>query len=521
MVSLPLVAPAVSAAQQREPFPGLDSYVRSALEQWKVPGAAIAIVRNDSVIYARGYGVRDVGTSAPVTAQTIFAVGSLSKAFTATAAAMLVDEGRLSLDAPVTTYLPEFRLADPATRDVTLRDLLSHRTGTARSELAWYGSRADRAELVRRAQYLPAAAPFRSTFIYNNIMYLAAGQVVGRVADTSWDEVVRTRIFTPLGMTSTGTTVRELSHQADVATPHAAVATGVITIPWRNADNIGPAGSINSNVVDMAQWVRLQLGAGAYGGRQLVSRRLSDEMHSPQTIIPLQGLAKRFEPLAHLAAYGMGWVLNDHGGRLVVKHTGGIDGMSSLVALVPEERFGFVVLTNLDGTFLPSALALRLIDLQLGRAARDWSKELRNVVDSVESAMRDAQADADSRRLIGTRPSLPLSAYTATYADSAYGQLTVREEGGKLHFAFGPSWHGELEHWHLDTFRARLTTPSLPFVTLHFRLDPTGGVSDVQMDAASGGSATFRRVREARHAITRSGNWKSPRPGHAVSGPPQ
>ena len=506
VVSLALVVPAVSAAQQREPFPGLDAYVRSALQQWKVPGAAIAIVRNDSVIYARGYGVRDVGTSAPVTTQTVFAIGSLSKAFTATAAAMLVDEGRLSLDAPVTTYLPEFRLADPATRDVTLRDLLSHRTGTARSELAWYGSAADRTEIVRRAQYLPVAAPFRSAFIYNNIMDLAAGQVVGRVAGTSWDEVVRTRIFTPLGMTSTSTTIRDLAHRADVATPHAAVGARVMTIPWRNADNIGPAGSINSSVVDMAQWVRLQLGGGAYGGRHLVSRRLSDEMHSPQTVIPLRGLAKRFEPVAHLAAYGMGWVLNDHGGRLVVKHTGGIDGMSSLVALLPEERFGFVILTNLDGTFLPSALALRLIDLQLGRPTRDWSKELRGVVDSVESEMRAAQAATDSRRLIGTRPSLPLSAYAATYADSAYGQLTVRAEGGKLFFAFGPSWHGELEHWHLDTFRARLTTPALPFVTLHFRIDPTGGVSDVQMDAASGGSATFRRVGEAPRAVTRSGN---------------
>src|SRR5690242_2174924 len=247
------VASSALHAQTREPYPGLEQYVRKALAEWKVPGAAIAIVRNDSVIYAQGFGVRELGRPERVDAKTIFGIGSNSKAFTAAALEMLVDAGKMNLDAPVSTYIPGFRLSDPlASEQVVVRDLLGHRTGVARSEWAWYGSSFTRDDLARNLRYLPMAAPFRGRFVYNNVAYVTAGQVLAHVTGGTWDEFVRTRIFAPLGMTSTSTSIRDLVSASDVAWPHAETAQGVRAIPRYDGDNVGPAGSINSTVIDMA-----------------------------------------------------------------------------------------------------------------------------------------------------------------------------------------------------------------------------------------------------------------------------
>ena len=256
-----------AAQQAREPYPGFDAYVRTALAAWKVPGVAIAIVRNDSLVYAKGYGVREIGKPTTVDERTIFAIGSSSKAFTAAAVAILVDSGKVRLDAPATAYLPGFQLRDSyASREITVRDLLSHRSGLARGELIWYGSDNDRDEILRRVRFLEPTWSFRSQFGYQNIMYLAAGQVVAKTANVSWDDFIRQRIFQPLGMTASSTTVTALRGVDNLAAPHADVNDTVRAIPYRNIDNIAPAGSINSNVIDMAQWLRLQIGGGKYAG---------------------------------------------------------------------------------------------------------------------------------------------------------------------------------------------------------------------------------------------------------------
>src|SRR3712207_1959606 len=243
----PIGAAPATAQQQREPWPGYDAYVTTALATWKVPGVAIAIVRNDSIIYAKGYGLRELGKADPVNERTLFAIGSASKAFTSAAIAMLVDEGKVRWDDPATRYLPNFQMHDPyVTRELSLRDLLSHRSGLARGDLLWYGSDLDRDEILRRVRFLQPSWSFRSTFGYQNLMYLAAGQVVARVANTTWDDFITRRIFQPLGMTASNTTVRALAGQPNVATPHAEIDDTVRTVAWRNIDNIAPAGSINS-----------------------------------------------------------------------------------------------------------------------------------------------------------------------------------------------------------------------------------------------------------------------------------
>lgn len=485
--------PSPVRAQQKEPYSDVDAYIQAALKAWKVPGLALAIVRDDSVIYAKGYGVREIGKPAPVTERTVFAIGSSSKAFTAAGIAMLVDEKKVSLDAPASTYLPGLQLADPyVSRELTVRDLLSHRSGLARGDMLWYGSELDRNEILRRIRFLQPSWSFRSQFGYQNLMYLAAGQVVAGVAQATWDDFTRERIFVPLGMTSSTTSIKSLAAQADVATPHVETADTVRVIPWRNIDNIAPAGSINSHVVDMAQWVRLQVGKGSVGGRRLVSERMIDEMHTPHTIVPRDSAARSMNPDTHLQAYGLGWFLQDYRGRLVVQHGGNIDGFSALVAMLPEEKMGLVILTNMNGTALPTALMNRLFDLHLKAPSRDWSADMLKRTEAVRARGRLAQQRAEAQRVSKTKPSLPLAAYAGAYVDSLYGEIRVRADAGKLRIDRGPAFQGELEHWHFDTFQAKWSAQNVSRSLVTFRLNAAGKADELQTDMG-GSPQSFKR----------------------------
>jgi len=454
---------------------------------------AVAIVRNDSVIYARGYGVRELAKPAPVTARTMFAIGSASKAFTAAAVAMLVDEGKLRWDDAVTMHLPNLQLYDPyATRELSIRDLLSHRSGLARGDLTWYGTEFDRDEILRRVRFLQPSWSFRARFGYQNIMYLAAGQVVGRVANTTWDDFVKRRIFDPLGMKSSVTSIRPLGSMSDVATPHAEIEDTVRVIPWRNIDNIAPAGSINSNVLDMAQWVRLQLGKGKFGGTQLISSAQIEEMHAPHAIIRQEPIFKVLFPETNFFEYGLGWFLQDYRGKKVVHHGGNIDGMSALVTMIPSENFGMVILTNMNGSVLPSVLMYKTFDLHLKAPARDWSAEMRKSFEALQAQGKETQKKVEAERVSGTKPSLPLRDYAGTYVDSMYGETKVSEKDGKLFVTRSPAFEGELEHWHFDTFRSKWRHTLLGKTFVSFRLGPTGKTEELAMDMG-GTPVTFKR----------------------------
>lgn len=487
-------------AQAREPFAGLDAYVNAAMATWKVPGIGLALVRNDSVIYAKGYGVREIGKPAPVDERTIFAIGSSSKAFTAAAVAMLVDQGKVDLDAPVTRYLPGFQLFDPyATRELTVRDILSHRSGLARGELAWYGSGFDRDEIVRRVRFLEPTWSFRSQFGYQNIMYITAGQVVAKLTGQSWDDFIRDRILWPLGMTSSSTTIRGIEAQANLSVPHAELDGTVQTVARRNIDNAGPAGSINSSALDMAQWVRLQLNDGTVDSKVLVSRKLMQDMHTPHTVIRLDTAARRLNPDTHFSAYGLGWFLEDYHGREVWHHGGNVDGYTALVAMLPEEKFGLVILTNMNGTGLAQALMRRIFDLQTNAPVRDWSADMRKRTEESVARAKAARARAESQRVKDTKPSLALAEYAGTYSDSLHGDVVVRDDKGALQLSFGPTWKGVLTHWNFDTFRVRFDTPVLADMNVQFRLSPAGKVTDAVIEMA-GAPVTFARRADARSA---------------------
>ena len=480
LVRLLLLAAPVSA-QTRVPAPlkSFEGYVAQAVRQWGIPGLAIAVVKDDSVVFAHGYGVRRLDANAPVTAHTIFAIGSCTKAFTAAALAMLVDSGKLAWDDPAAKYLKGFTLSDPyVSRELTVRDLLAHRSGLTRGDALWYATSYDRAEVLRRVRFLKPSWSFRSHYGYQNIMFLAAGEIVPAVTGMSWDEFVRRRLLDPLGMSATTTSVTSLDSLGDVATPHERFDGRERTIAWRNIDNIGPAGAINSNVLDMAQWIRLQLGQGVFAGRRVLSGAAVREMWSPQTIIPLDSITERLRPSTHFQAYGLGWSLSDYRGRKLVAHGGAIDGFRAVVGLVPEERLGVVVLTNggEPGRALTNALFLRVVDAYLGGEARDWSTELRAVRDAGmvrDSLEQDRQARA---RVTGTRPSLDLAAYAGTYRDDLYGEVTVAAESGGLVMRFGPFYTGPLSHWHHDTFKATWRDPEQGFDLVTFALNADGHV---------------------------------------------
>ena len=486
--------PAALSAQAREPFAGLDAYVNAAIKTWNVPGLSIAIVRNDSVIYAKGYGVQDVTRRTPVDERTIFAIGSSSKAFTAASVAMLVDDKKVELDAPATKYLNGFQLSDPyATRELTVRDLLAHRSGLARGELAWYGSGFDRDEIVRRVRFLQPSWSLRSQFGYQNIMYIAAGQVAARVSGMSWDDFVQQRLLTPLGMTASSTTIRGLAQRTNVASPHAEVDSVVRALAWRNIDNVGPAGSINSNAMDMSQWVRLQLNNGTISGKRLISSRLVEEMHTPQTVIRIDSATRAFNPDTHFSAYGLGWFLEDYRGREVVHHGGNIDGFTALVAMLPEEKFGLVILTNMNGTGLPAALMRKVFDLQLNAPVRDWSGDAYTRLEQARARAAAAQQRAGApKKVAGGKPSLPLAEYTGTYADSLHGEIVVTEQAGALRMTFGPNWNSPLEYWNADNFRVKFDTPVLPAFFVQFPVSPASKVNEVIADLA-GMRVTFTR----------------------------
>jgi CubicO group peptidase (beta-lactamase class C family) len=477
----------------------IDAYVEQAMRDWEVPGVAIAIVRNDSVVFAKGYGLRELGKSDRVTANSLFAIGSTSKAFTSAALGILVDEGKLRWDDPVAKYLPGLQLFDPyVTRELTVRDLLTHRSGLSRGDLLWHASGYDRAEVLRRVRYLKPTWSFRSNYGYQNIMFLAAGEVVASVTGKSWDDFVRERFFTPLGMERTVTSVRPLASLGDVAMPHERISGRVRSVPWLNIDNVGPAGSINSSVAEMAQWIRLQLGQGTYKGRKLLDAKTVKEMHTPQTIIRMSEEQERTFPMTKFTAYGLAWSLRDYYGRKLVGHGGGIRGMRAEVMLVPEEQLGFVVLTN-SGTNLPVALVYRLVDTYMGTPQRDWSATL------LATAKRNAERVAEERRKLeaaratGTTPSVPLDKYAGTYADSMYGAVTVTLENGKLVAAFGPQYIGELRHWQHDTFEAQWREEVLGRQFITFALDPRGNVKSLEIDNL----ATFGRVVADSARVTR------------------
>ncbi len=462
----------------------LDEYIEKTRTEWHAPAVGVAVVRNDSVVFAKGYGVLEFGKPAKADENTIFAIGSSSKAFTTASLAMLVDAGKLGWDERAAPLLPGWELADPwVTREITIKDLVTHRVGLDRADRIWGATDFSRDEILyRRQRNIGRMDSFRYKFGYNNHMFLAAGRVIENLSGMTWDDFVRTRIFEPLGMKRATTSTKPLASMTNVATPHGWIRDSTIPIPWHNLDNMGPAGSINASAREMAEWLRLQLGNGVYNGRRLISETAIKEMHSPQTVIPIDRWYSSMSPVnhqmvpgTHFFMYGMGWFLQDYKGRYIVHHGGSIDGMRALVALVPEDKVGIVILTNQNPSNVDEAIMFKFLDLEFGGATRDWSRVMLDSMTAVRKRAEAGQKTVEAARKLGTNPSLSIAQYAGTYSDAAYSDAVISEQSGKLTIQFGTT-SGSLEHWHFDTFRINWNTPGRDWQLATFKLNAAGKV---------------------------------------------
>lgn len=483
-----------TAGPSAEPLRGLHEYIAGAVDDWDIAGLSIAVVKDGEVVFADGYGVREVGGGESVDENTLFATGSNTKLFTAVAAGMMVDAGAMRWNDRASAHLPGFQLFDPyVTREMTIRDLLSHRSGLGRrGDMLWYGSEYDRAELLRRIRYLEPNSSFRSEYGYQNMMFLAAGEAVAAAAGRSWDDVIEDRIFGPLGMRRSNTSTHDLAADPNVASPHIRTDGSLVAVPYRNIDNIAPAGSINSSAREMADWLRMLLAEGVVDGDTLVQPGTLREIFTPQTLTPWP--ADTLFPSVHFRAYGLGIVTQDYRGRKVLWHTGGIDGMLSLVGMVPEEDLGVVVLTNTTGmNDLFTALMYTVFDRYLGspgEAHRDWSATLLRQAESARERMEEAGRAAEEERVTGTTPSRELDAYVGTYTHPMYGDAIVTLEDGALVLRRGPTFIGALDHWHYDTFQTDWQQPGLGSAAVTFKLDHSGEPTRMQVQ----GFDEFNRV---------------------------
>jgi len=491
VVALTLLVAATASAQIEAP-PQFDSYAARVLNEFQVPGIAVAIVKDGKVVLAKGYGVRKLGESAPVDAHTLFGIASNTKAFTSAALAMLVDEGKITWDDPVIKYIPAFQLYDPyVTREMTIRDLLTHRSGLglgAGDLLWWPPSDYSRDEIIRRFRYVKPATSFRSRYAYDNVLYMVAGQIIPAVTGKTWDEFIRERIFKPLGMTESNTSVSAFRTGDNIAIPHAPVDGRIEAIKYINLDNVGPAGAINANVTDLAKWVILQLEGGLIpdsGNKRLFSQRQAREMWTAQTITPLGDPPPLLAALkANFSAYGLGWGLTDYRGKKIVSHTGGLPGYVSRVALIPDLKLGVVVLTNQESGGAFQSIVYHVFDYYLGAPETDWTAAFRTLEEQGKARAAEVEKQQAAGRAADSKPSLPIAKYAGRYVDAWYGEATIGQENAKLvlRFSHTPALTGDLEHWQYDTFKVHWRDRSLNAdAFISFALKPDGTIEQMKI----------------------------------------
>ena len=465
----------------------LSEYLKKAREEWGVPGMAVAIVKDNEVVLAKGYGVRDINRKGKVNEHTLFAIASNTKAFTSAAIAILVDEGKLSWDDKVTKHLPYFELYDPyVTEAMTIRDLLCHRSGlgTFSGDLLWYCSNYSREEIIKRAGSLKPKYGFREHFGYSNIMFLAAGNIIEAVTGKTWDDYLQEKFFDPLEMKTTNTSITKLDGLKNVASPHTYYKGEVISIPYQNWDNIGPAGSINSCVIEIAEWLKLQLNEGTLNDKEYFSKESCLEMRKPHTIQDVSLGSQQRWPSPHFKSYGLGWGMLDYHGRKIINHSGGYDGMISYSAIVPEENLGFVILTNAN-SILVYTLMYKILDTYLSNDTTDWCIMFLDYKKYIEDKKKTDREVALKARIEDTNPSLELEKYTGTYSGELYGNADVSLKDGELFIQFipTPTFNATLTHWHYDTFEIVLKNyPSLPEGKVNFVLDANGDVEEMRID---------------------------------------
>jgi CubicO group peptidase (beta-lactamase class C family) len=489
--------PAVAGAQT--PAAGglprdLDDFVARVMRTFDVPGVSLAVVKDDAVVVAKGYGVRKLGEAAPVDSRTLFGIASNTKVFTAASLGLLVEEGKLRWNSRVIDHLPWFQMWDPyVTRELTVRDLLVHRSGLglgAGDLLWWPPSTYDRKEIARRLRFIEPATSFRGAYAYDNVLYLVAGEVIESLSGQSWEDFVSTRVLARVGMTSSNVKHSAAGGAGNIAAPHASVDGKVRPVQPFDSDNTNPAGGINSCADDMAKWLRVLIDEGKLAdGSRLFNAATWRELSTPVTPEPNGPPPPELPALrSNYRLYALGLEARDFRGYKVLTHTGGLPGYLSRVLLIPDLRLGIAVLTNQESDEAFNALAYAIADAYVGGQQTAWLEGFEKVRARGAAALAAAERRTASSRNTASKPSLPPSSYAGTYRDAWYGDITIAEEAGKLAIRFSrtPALVGDLEHWQYDTFVARWRDRELradAFIT--FSLRPDGTIDQAKMQAVS------------------------------------
>ena len=475
LTSLPTIA------QQQKDYKALDKYIEKAVADFGIPGLAVGIIKNGEIVLLKGYGYRNTETKKKVDENTVFGIASCSKAFTAATIAILVDEGKLNWDDKVIDHYPSFQMYDPyITRELTIRDLLCHRSGlqTFDGDLLWYGTDLSREEVIRQIRFRKNEYSLRAKFGYSNVMFIAATEVVKAVTGHSWDAFVNQKIFQPLGMTSTNTSNATFDKGMDVAYPHIDGKPEAFI----NYDNSAGAAAINTSAADLLKWVQLMLDKGALNDTSVFSKKQYYTLVAQQTVLPA-GAAEKVGG-THFSGYGLGWFLKDYQGMKIIQHGGGLPGFHSKVVFVPEDSLGYVILANqISGGV--GALDHKILDFFLTDSDKDWARLYLDYEKKQEVKKGENAKAKEEARVKNTSPSLSLENYTGLYEDKMYGQAKVEMRDGQLFVTLLPTkklFYSTMEHWQYDTFRIQFNDPYLPEGFVTFSFDSEANVMGFKID---------------------------------------
>lgn len=460
-----------------------DTYIEQSRNLYQVPGLAVAVVKDGKVIFKKGYGVREVGTSNIVDTQTLFACASTTKAMTATCMGMLVDEGKVKWDDPVINYLPDFQLYDPyVTRELKIRDLFTHNSGVGNADFLWDIMDISSDQILAKMKMVKPSYSLRSSFIYQNIFYLYAGKVIEKVSGQPWEEFVQKRIFQPLGMTRTYPMLK-MVNDPNQSHSHYWIDNKVTAIERSNADAIGPAGSVWSCADDMSKWALCMLDSSKYTGGRLVKPSTWIEMFKPQVMVT----PGQFYPTAQLTkpnwmTYGLGWFQQDYNGKKINFHTGSLAGETAIHGQLPDSKLAIYVFGNYDHAEVRHALMFKAFDLFALGGNRDWSGDFFTLYKNIQAGADKTQKAIESVRIPNTKPSLLINEYTGSYTDPLYGEVIISRDNDDLILVANHYLKARVSHWHFDTFRGWYDKRWYGKLTVNFILDQKGKVSKVSFD---------------------------------------
>ncbi|MED4025789.1 serine hydrolase [Priestia megaterium] len=457
----------------------LGGYTKEMMKDLNVPGAAVAIIKDGEIILSEGFGYRDIENKKTVTPSTLFAIGSSTKAFGTLSLSLLAQQQKFNWDKSVQTYIPAFSLHDPlASSQTTARDLASHRSGVSRHELLWYGSSLTRKDIAEKVQYLELDAPFRTSFLYNNLMYATMSYMVEEITNQTWEQYVSEHILQPLHMEDTNFSVTTSQAKDDYAFPYIEKNEDIVKVPFRNIDTVGAAGCINSNIEDMAKWVLFHLNQGKVGEHELITPDMLQQMYQPHIPIPDEPLLSTSETT--LNCYGLGWFISAYRGYKVIHHGGNIDGFSALVSFIPQENIGLVILTNTGTTLLPSYLANQIYDELLGLDTIDWHKRAIEDTTKFKQMMKDL--DKPLPQVKETTPTHGVDEYTGIFEHPAYGKIEVYKQNDTLYLKW-ESLDIEMKHHHYNMFTTKWNLSHTEMnMLIAYEMDAEGKLSHLKLN---------------------------------------